>query len=210
MTETLCPTLLDRRVLPLAELLALCLDGQLYRVGDAFASPDTPDTPALRARALASGVPRRAIADRGSAAWIHGTRSTPPPRAQVCLLPAHRGTLVPVGVDGRQRSLEGDEFEPIGPIAVTTPLRTAADLLLQPGVFDRPAALEVRHLLALAGSPPSALRAYTPRTRRGGSARSLRRLELIESVALPDGTSDAPHPRGPHAPDTLSARVSRR
>lgn len=201
MTETLCPTLLDRRVLPLAELLALCLDGQLYRVGDAFASPDTPDTPALRARALAAEVPRRAIAERATAAWIHGTRSSPPPRPQICILPADRGTLIPAGVDGRQRSLADDEFETAGPIAVTSALRTAADLLLQPGPFGHADAVEVRHLLRLAGSPPSALRPAFPRTRRGGSGRSLQRLELVEGVRLPGAAPE---------PDEVGARVSRR
>ncbi|MFF2052030.1 hypothetical protein ACFVU2_10565 [Leifsonia sp. NPDC058194] len=185
MTETLCPTLLDRRILPLAELLALCLDGQLYRVGESFATTDTPDTPALRAQALAATVPRRAIAERGTAAWIHGTRSSPPPRPQICLDPSRRGTRVPVAVDGRQRTLKPGEARPIGPIAVTTPLRTAADLLLSAPVFDEPEALEVRHLLALDAAMPESLARFVPRTRRGGSVRALQRIRSVERARLP-------------------------
>lgn len=185
MTETLCPTLLDRHVLPLAELLSLCLDGQLYRVGESFAATDTPDTPALRARALAATVPRRTIAERATAAWIHGTRGTAPPRPQVCLDPSRRGTRLPVSVDGRQRTFQPGETCPIGPIAVTTPLRTAADLLLSTTSFDDAAALEVRHLLSLASMPPDALRPYVPRTRRGGSVRAVQRIRFVEQTRLP-------------------------
>lgn len=193
MTETLCPSLLDRRVLPLAELLALCLDGQLYRVGESFATPDTPDTPSLRARALAAAVPRRAIAERATAAWIHGTRSSPPPRPQVCLDPSRRGTRLPRSVDGRQRTFARDETIPIGPIAVTTPLRTAADLLLSASAFGEAEALEVRHLLSLADEPPESLDVYVPRTRRGGSTRAVRRIQLVAQTRLPleeSGSSD--------------------
>ncbi|WP_349864589.1 hypothetical protein [Leifsonia sp. WHRI 6310E] len=185
MTETLCPALLDRHVLPLAELLSLCLDGHLYRVGESFAPTDTPDTPVLRARALAATVPRRAIAERATAAWIHGTRGAPPPRPQVCLDPSRRGTRLPVSVDGRQRTFERGETHPIGPLEVTTPLRTAADLLLSTTRFDEPEALEVRHLLSLAAVPPEALRSYVPRTRRGGSTRALQRIRVVEQSRLP-------------------------
>lgn len=185
MTETLCPALLDRHVLPLAELLSLCLDGQVYRVGESFAPMDTPDTPALRARALAATVPRRAIAERATAAWIHGTRSVPPPRPQVCLDPSRRGTRLPVSVDGRQRTFKQGETHPIGPIAVTTPLRTAADLLLSSTAFDDAAALEVRHLLSLSSATPEALRPYVPRTRRGGSTRAAQRIRSVEQIRLP-------------------------
>lgn len=185
MTETLCPTLFDRRVLPLAELLALCLDGQLYRVGDSFATTDTPDTPGLRARALSSTVPRRSIAERGTAAWIHGTRSSPPARPQVCVSPSNRGTRFPARVDGRQRSFTAGETQLIGPIAVTTPLRTAADLMLKATVFEHPDALELRHLLSLAALSPEALVPFIPSTRRGGSARATERLRMVEQVRLP-------------------------
>lgn len=185
MTETLCPTLLDRRVLPLAELLALCLDGQLYRVGDSFAAPDTPDTPGLRAHALAATVPVRVIAERATAAWIHGTRSRPPARPQLCIDPSRRGTRLPVGVDGRQRTFEPGETIAIGPIAVTTPLRTAADLVLSRSSFDEADALEVRHLLTLASTTPEALQRFIPRTRRGGSVRATERIRSVERARLP-------------------------
>ncbi|UAJ77963.1 hypothetical protein IT072_11735 [Leifsonia sp. ZF2019] len=190
MTETLCPTLLDRRVLPLAELLALVLDGQAYRVGDAFAPIDTPDTPALRASALRAAVPRRAIAERATAAWIHGARSSPPVRPQVCLRPPDRGARIPVSVDSRQRRLTAHETTMIGPLAVTTPLRTAADLVLTAAEFSEPDALEVRHLLAIESAAPSALLAFVPRTRRGGAVRVIRRLALVERSPLPVSVPD--------------------
>ena len=55
MTGTaLLPRLLDRDVMPLSELLALWLDGQVYRLGDVFALPDLPETAELRAAAFAA------------------------------------------------------------------------------------------------------------------------------------------------------------
>jgi hypothetical protein len=185
MTETLCPTLFDRRVLPLAELFALCLDGQLFRVGDSFAATGTPDTPELRAHALAATVPHRAIAERATAAWIHGTRGRPPARPQICFIPAHRSTAVGQGVDARQRALEPAETVAVGPIAATTPLRTAADLLLHTAEFGPAEALEVRHLLSLGEQAPEALRLFVPKTRRGGSVRATERIAAVERVRLP-------------------------
>lgn len=178
------PLLLDRSVLPLAELFALVLDGQLYRVGDAFATLDTPDTPELRAHAFCALRPGRLIADRGTAAWIHGTRSTPPPVPQVCIDRRRRGR-VSTGFDAHQHALgTGDTIE-LGGVRVTAPLRTAMDLLLTLPTFDRPDALEVRHLLAIARAPTGDLRGRLARSRRRGSARAVIRLAVVDRTELP-------------------------
>lgn len=142
--------LLDADVLPLAELFALCLDGQLFRVGDAFAAIGTPDGPQLRAAAFVRSAPGWTVADRGSAAWIHGTRASPPPLPQVCVPAARRGRVSSALVDACHRTLAADETVTIGSALVTTPLRTALDLLSEPGRFGPQQALEVRGLLALA------------------------------------------------------------
>jgi hypothetical protein len=186
MTTTLCPTLLDRNVVPLAELLAMCLDGHLYRVGDAFACADTPETPELRARSLLGSVPAGAVVEGGSAAWVHGTRGTPPPRLQICRLPGNRGKPVGSGVESRQRALHRDELTSVGALTVTAPLRTAADLMLSAPRFGEAEALEVRHLLELAGAFPGDLRPLLPRSRHGGSGRAERRLAAVRRIRLPD------------------------
>lgn len=181
---TACPLLIDRTVLPLAELFALVLDGQLYRVGDAFATPDTPDTPELRARAFGLLRPGRLVADRGTAAWIHGTRSVPPGRPQVCIERASRGR-VPFGFDAHQHALDAGDTVELSGARVTTPLRTALDLVLTTTGFDRPEAEEIRHLLTIARASPDDLRDRLARTRRRGSARAVIRLALIERTELP-------------------------
>src|SRR4051794_16675557 len=117
----LLPRLLSPGVVPLSELLALCLDGQLYRVGDAFATLDTPESAALRAQAFAMSAPRATIADRGTAAWIHGTRAAPPNRLQVCVDAEHRGGRVPADVDGRECSLAPGDTVVLGGRRVTSP-----------------------------------------------------------------------------------------
>lgn len=181
---TACPLLFDRSVLPLAELFALVLDGQLYRVGDAFATVDTPDTPALRAQVFAALRPGHTVADRGTAAWIHGTRSVPPLRPQVCIDRRHRGS-VPLDFDAHQHALvEGDAVELAG-VRVTSPLRTAADLMLTLPRFERLDALEVRHLLAIGRASPRELGSYLAHSRRKGATRAHTRLPLVERTELP-------------------------
>jgi hypothetical protein len=181
---TAIPLLLDRDVLPLAELFSLVLDGQLYRVGDAFAAVDTPDTPALRAHAFAALRPGSTVADRGTAAWIHGTRSTPPLRPQVCVDRSHRGRVSP-DFDARQHALRDGEVLELSGVRVTAPLRTAADLMLTLPRFGPPEALEVRHLLELGRASPGRLGADLARSRRHGSTRALTRMSLMERTELP-------------------------
>ncbi|KQR54508.1 hypothetical protein ASF88_06930 [Leifsonia sp. Leaf336] len=200
---TACPLLIDRSVLPLAELFALVLDGQLYRVGDGFATPDTPDTPELRAHAFGMLRPGRLVADRGTAAWIHGTRATPPARPQVCIERASRGR-VPIGFDAHQHALAaGDTIELAG-ARLTAPLRTALDLVLTSPGFDAPDALEVRHLLVIAGASPGDLRGRIACTRRRGSARAVLRLALVERTELPAPLEHA------EPPEPAGTRLSRR
>lgn len=184
MTTAACSPLLDRSVLPLAELFALVLDGQLYRVGDAFAAPDTPDTPDLRASAFAAHRPGPLIADRGTAAWIHGTRSIPPSRPQVCVDPARRGRVSP-DFDAQQHAVPESETLALGSVRVTTPLRTAADLLLTLPKFGPTDAMESCHLLAIAEASTTELGAQLRRSRRVGIRRASARLATVERTRLP-------------------------
>jgi hypothetical protein len=188
MTTT-SPLLFDRTVLPLAELFALVLDGQLYRVGDAFAAPDTPDTSELRAQAFRALRPGRLVADRGTAAWIHGTRSVPPVQPQVCIDRRNRGR-VPPGFDAHQHALDRDDTVELDGVRLTTALRTAMDLVLTLPAFGPPDALEVRHLLVVGGASPGDLADRLAGTRRRGSARATLRLGLVQRTKLPDPTGD--------------------
>ncbi|AAT88937.1 conserved hypothetical protein [Leifsonia xyli subsp. xyli str. CTCB07] len=160
------------------------LDGQLYRVGDAFAPPDIPDTAVLRARVFSAHRPGIAVADRGTAAWIHGSRSAPPVRPQVCVDPARRSRLSPV-FDAQQRALYEDDTVAFDDVRVTTPLRTAADLLLTLPVFRAADALETRHLLILADASTEQLRLCLEHSRRSGVSRAKERITAIRRAHLP-------------------------
>lgn len=179
-----CPPLLDRTIMPLSELLSLVLDGELYRVGDAFAPLDTPDTPALRAEVFSKHRPGPAVADRRTASWIHGARSSPPGRPEVCIDPSKRGAL-PSGFDAHQHRISADDSVQLAGVRVTTPLRTASDLLLTRPSFSQSDALEVRHLLLIADATPFQLRAVLARSRRAGAARARSRIPAVEQVRLP-------------------------
>jgi len=183
MTTTTSP-LLDDDVLPMVELLALCLDGQVYRVGDAFASADTPDGPELRAHAFARTAPAWAVADRGTAAWIHGARSSPPPVPQVCVPPSHRGGGMLARLDAAYRPLPGDDTLTFAGMRVTTPLRTAHDLLCTPGRFTDADALEIRHLLVLAEVTPARLDERLRAARRRGRDLARARLPQVARALL--------------------------
>lgn len=174
---TLIPRLLAPGVVPLSELLALCLDGQLYRVGDAFATLDTPESAALRADAFAAGSPRGTIADRGTAAWIHGSRPRPPQRLQVCVDASRRGGRLPGDVDGRQCIIRPGDTVRFGRVLVTSPSRTAMDLLLTEKEFTPERFDEVVYLQRLSGGDTEALARTLRRRARPGSARALQRLE---------------------------------
>lgn len=183
MTPTRSP-LLDDDVLPMVELLALCLDGQVYRVGDAFASADTPDGPELRSHAFARSAPPWAIADRGTAAWIHGTRASPPPVPQVCVPPSHRGGGTLARLDTAYRAVSSDETLTFAGIRVTAPLRTAHDLLCSPGRFTDADALEIRHLLVLAEVTPARLDERLRAARRRGRDLARTRLPQVARASL--------------------------
>lgn len=164
--------------LPLPELLAARLDGDVYSVGDAFAPIDECEQPHHRARSIAVTVSPRLIAERATAAWIHGARPTPPAVHQVCTSyfartrPAHERPLVL-----REVVIGPDEVESIGGIAVTTVLRTAIDLSRTEAGFERETVLS---LLTMAGlEPQGVLDAVLSRPKLAGKRRAVARLEAL-------------------------------
>lgn len=190
MNTTTSAPLLDADILPVVELLALCLDGHLFRVGDAFAPAGAVDGPALRSRAFARTAPGWAVADRGSAAWIHGTRSMPPPVPQVCVPPRRRGGALSPAVGTSHRVIADDETVVFDGVRVTSPLRTAIDLLCSGTSFGEGDALEIRHLLLLAGVSPAQLDDRLRTSRQKGCGVARQRLPAVARARLP-GVADA-------------------
>lgn len=183
----LIPRLLTADALPLAELNAMRLDGELFAVADAFATLDTPDTAELRAAAFQLGVPRSAVADRRTASWIHGARAVAPSRVQICVQGVHRGSAAAsLRHDIRQAALHHGDTVSLGGARVTTPLRTAIDLLRTETHLTSTVALEVQALLDSAGCGFTTCREKIARHPNSpGTRRALVRLTALSVTDHP-------------------------
>ncbi|MDT0209450.1 type IV toxin-antitoxin system AbiEi family antitoxin [Curtobacterium sp. BRD11] len=143
------PRLLTSDDWPETELRAAVLAGELVPVGWCWASPAEPQTPALRAAAHAWRVPdERVVVSGRSAAWIWGATSRPPSPVEVSVPPTVRIRVDP-DVRLREVRLPAEDTVLVGPIRVTSPERTAVDLLRAPGAFDASARDALRGLVAI-------------------------------------------------------------
>lgn len=116
--------------LPLAELCAARLDGDVFAVDDCFAPVDEVDGTGLRALALARVAPPRVVAERFTALWIYGVLPAAPRRHTLCIPSATRARVPP-----SQRWIvrecvlrQGDVLQ-IGGTPVVSPLHAAVDVL---------------------------------------------------------------------------------
>ncbi|MEP6480534.1 MAG: type IV toxin-antitoxin system AbiEi family antitoxin [Rhodoglobus sp.] len=142
------PHVLSGHDLPLAELLAARLDGELFRVDECFAPVDEIEQPTHRAGALSAILPERLIAEQRSAAWVWGALDTPPARHELCVVAGTR-TRSP-GVSWmrlREVVIEPGELTTIGGLQLTTPLRTVVDLARFSANFGEAEELIVQRLL---------------------------------------------------------------
>ena len=112
---------------PSAELGALVLDGEAYRIADCVAALDEVPLPAVRAAALQ--LPRRLIAEQHTAAWVWGAIDAPPARYEVCAdITARARPAFDARLSVREVVLLHDDVVTLAGTAVTTPMRTAIDL----------------------------------------------------------------------------------
>jgi hypothetical protein len=124
------PAVLGTRDLPLPELCAARLDGELFALGDGWCPVDEPDLPSLRAAAVAPRRPGLLIVERRSAAWVHGALPSPPAVSEYCIRYADRTTArVDFGCVVREVVIDESDVAAVGGVRCTTPLRTAFDLL---------------------------------------------------------------------------------
>lgn len=105
-------------------------------VADVLVAFDAPDSREIRALAAGLLIPTQLrisagwVVGFGSAAWLHtglAIRQPPPPELQVIIPPGRRRPKSP-GVRGRQVALPPDQVIFLGPVPVTDPVRTAADV----------------------------------------------------------------------------------
>lgn len=122
-------SVLSQQDLPLAELHAAKLDGELIATDSYFSPIDEPDDLRHRAQLLAAMVPHRMIAEQHSAAWAWGVQDLPPRRHQFCVA-IHARVSISVAAPHQLREVVIDECEVtyVGGLALTTPLRTAIDI----------------------------------------------------------------------------------
>src|SRR5690554_3807402 len=147
MTHCL-PDVLSAADLPMAELCAARLDGDLFAIGECFSAVDLPEQPADRARAAAQQLSDRVIVERLSAAWVLGVTAAPPNEHQYCSAADARAkpsTLRRLTL--REVVIDEDEIVVLGGVRVTSPLRTACHLVRSATRFDAALQLVVLQLL---------------------------------------------------------------
>ncbi|WP_430646355.1 type IV toxin-antitoxin system AbiEi family antitoxin [Agromyces sp. GXS1127] len=184
------PSVLDTADLPLAELCAARLDGELMRLGDGWCPVDEPDLPSLRAAVVAPGLPAPFVIERRSAAWVHGALPTPPTAPECCVPHVARVSTrsLPRAMVLREVAITADEITVFGGIRCTTLDRTVYDLVREP----KPAPDAVPLVAALIGLDAGALgrvRARIQEARRmPHKAAALRHLDAATEVGQPSLT----------------------
>jgi hypothetical protein len=117
----------------LPELSAARLDGEVYPIDECFAPIDQANTPQARAHALWSIVGDRAIAEGESALWIYGQLSDPPQRHTLCVPRTNRVVVRRTGrMLVRETRMAAGDVQLIDTMPVTSPTRTAFDLVMGP------------------------------------------------------------------------------
>ncbi|WP_150309257.1 hypothetical protein [Planctomonas psychrotolerans] len=180
--------------LPLAELCAARLDGELYRVDECFRPVDSPSGRAERGAALAAVAPARVIAELGSAAWVWGAVGEPPLPHRFCvdtMSRVHPGAAA--GRILREVVVDRDDVVSFGGMPVTSVLRTCADLA-RFSLFTDADERTVRTLLDLGGRNPGEVVAYLGRRRNLPHKRKAidRLCALATGRPRPPGAPPAP------------------
>jgi hypothetical protein len=141
------PPVLTAEDLPLAELQAVRLDGEVFALDAAFTPIDEVESPRHRARAAHAGLPQRLIAEQHTAAWIWGA-APPPQRHEFCVAIAARARVAgDRGHAVREVVIGAAEVAIIDGLSVTTPMRTVCDLARFSAAFGRIEEDASRHLM---------------------------------------------------------------
>ena len=113
-----------------AERSVLRLDGEAVPLGLTVVPVDVPVGPAVRAASLSAAVARHdLVVDLRTAAWVHGVLPTlPRPLTLAVDVSRSRRTKLVVPPPREARFRE-DDLVRLGGVLVTTPLKTAFDLL---------------------------------------------------------------------------------
>lgn len=180
MSRRLAPVL-DSSDLPLAELQAARLDGEVFSIGEAFAPVDELEQGRHRALSIRCLAGDRLIADRLTAAWIHGALLLPPERHAFCVPYSARGSVPSPRYTVREVVISEDEVTLMAGVKVTRTKRTTIDLLRQ----EQFSALELAAVIGLirdCGVSLEWCRAHLlERHKLAGKRAALERIDAIES-----------------------------
>lgn len=112
-----------------AELSAMVLDGDVFRVGECVSPIDEIPSASLRAAALSTVIPVRLIAERRTAAWVWGAVNDLPARYEVCAdIGARTRPARPHRLVIREVVIADHEVVSFDGFKVTNPVRTATDV----------------------------------------------------------------------------------
>ena len=152
--------------LPDVELQTTRLDGESYRLADAYLPIGIRPEPAVRATAALVGRSPRLIAALGTAAWIWGAARQAPARGEYLVDLAARWRPAPSRtIDITESVLHPDDVIRWGRAAVTTPLRTVIDLARFRPSFEERDARAVRELARIGSFDAAAAVAALSRSR---------------------------------------------
>lgn len=176
------PLVLGTDDLPIAELCAARLDGELFAIDDGWAPVDEPDLPAFRAAVIALRVPRSLVIERLSAAWVHGGLAVPPGVAQFCVpLSSRIAVISDRRAVVREVRIDDAEIVEYGRVRCTSVVRTGFDLLREPSVDDELVEDVVAMLFAARPGLASSLRQrLESATRMPHKSTALARLDRAE------------------------------
>lgn len=156
------------------------LRGVLVPCGPGLRGVGWPETPRVRLAALAPWLAHRELPAFITAAWVWGAardpgwplRITMPPRSRTRVLGSPQ-------VRVHELVLGPGDSQAFGPFSVTTPLRTAVDLIHDPAPMGVGEAVAVRLLLPLIPGGAAELVARIESTRRPHRSLALARLAQL-------------------------------
>lgn len=178
------PSVLSTTDLPLAELLAARLDGELFALDRGFAPVDLPDTALRRAESLGVGLNPRLIAEQHTAAWVWGALNTPPSLHEFCTaLDARIAHRAARWMSVREVVIDHEDVAEVGPLRLTTPLRTCIDLARFSNTFGDREIAAVRSLMARGDfAIGECLRLLDRRRNLPGKRLATQRLARVDAV----------------------------
>ncbi len=195
MTRSLTPVL-TAHDLPIAELTAARLDGEVFGVDGCFAPVDEIEQPAHRVLALRSAVHDRLIAEQLTAAWIWGALSAPPAHHQFCAALGARVSRTSVPWRSvREVVIDPEELVLVNGMHVTTPLRTIVDIARFADTFTHRHAHAILALQRVSGIGPADVVVEINRRRNlPGKRRALARIDAVHVVHGVDAPHGVEHP----------------